>query len=565
MQKNIGKSGRLARLALALALGIGVFFTDSIIVQIGLASFSIFVLYEALVGWCAWYAIIGKNTCPIPFQNTAQQQKKKIIIIGAGPGGLSAGMILAHRGYDVEIFERHDEVGGRNAPIRINGYTFDVRPTFVMLPQVFADIFSLAGRDYYRELDIIPLETLYRLRYSDGRDFFVHAEKSALKKEFDRVFPHEWSGYERWFAFHQKKHERVIDCLGMPYQTWWSYFNLKILRALPYLQVHRSVMSVLGDYFQSEDLKMSMAFQAKYLGMSPWHCPGTFTILPFMEHKFGISHYRGGVNQLSQVMARIFQEEGGKIHLSTEAKQIIINDHKAVGVELQDGRTVMADEVIMNADFADGMQRLIPEVSRPSYTDEKLAQKEYSCSTFMLYLGVDKKYDIPHHNIFFGAEYKKNLEEISDAKVLPQDPAFYIQNACITDSSLAPEGKSTIYVLVPVPNKEANIDWTVEKEKYRDLIIQKIEQRTELKDISKHIEVERIITPDDWKNDMYVYRGAVFNLAHTLQQMLYLRPHNKYDDIDNFYIVGGGTHPGSGLPTILESGRIAADLISKKI
>lgn len=150
----------------------------------------------------------------------------------------------------------------------------------------------------------------------------------------------------------------------------------------------------------------------------------------------------------------------------------------------------------------------------------------------MLYLGVDKKYDMPHHNIFFGSDYRKNLAEISDEKVLPQDPAFYVQNACATDPSLAPEGKSTIYVLVPVPNKEANIDWSVEKERYRDLIIKKIEERTEMKDIRDHIEVERIITPDDWQNELRVYRGAVFNLAHTVSQMLYLRPHNKFDDID---------------------------------
>ena len=390
-------------------------------------------------------------------------------------------------------------------------------------------------------------------------------DKAALKEEFDRVFPGEWLGYERWFAFHQTKHERVIDCLRIPYQSWYSYLSPRLLRALPYIQAHRSVMSVLGDYFVSEDLKMSMAFQAKYLGMSPWKCPGTFTILPFMEHAFGVAHYRGGVHQLSQVMARICREEGGTIHLSTEVKRVIIDGDKAIGVELFDGREVLADEVIMNADFTDGMHRLVPEVNRPSYTDQKIANKVYSCSTFMLYLGVNKRYDIPHHNIFFGSEYRKNLSEITDEKVLPQDPAFYVQNACVTDSSLAPEGKSTIYVLVPVPNKEANIDWSVEKEGYRELIIRQIEQRTEMKDIREHIEVEHMITPDDWERELYIHQGAVFNLAHTFGQMLYLRPHNKFDDLDHFYLVGGGTHPGSGLPTILESGRIAADLISEKL
>lgn len=488
--------------------------------------------------------------------------KKKIVIIGAGPGGLSAGMILAHRGYQVDIFERRSDVGGRNAPIKVQGYTFDVGPTFVMLPQVFADVFALAGRDYDKELDILPLDTMYRLRYGDGRDFIVSYDKDKLKQEFDRVFPGQWPGYERWFKFHKTKTERVIDCLRVPYQTPFSYFNRRILKALKYIQAHRSVMSVLGDYFTGDDLKWSMAFQAKYLGMSPWDCPGTFTILPFMEHAYGLTHYRGGINQLSQAMARIVTEEGGKIHLSQEVTAINTNNGLATGVKLASGEVVAADEVIMNSDFAYGLTNLLAESARPSFTNKKLANKAYSCSTFMIYLGVNKKYDIPHHNIFFGSNYRQNLDEIAKLKVLPQDPAFYVQNASITDDTLAPTGKSTIYILVPVPNLTAKIDWAREKQVYRDLVIEKIVQRTELKDIKEHIEVERIITPLDWQDDLKIYLGATFNLAHTVKQMLYLRPHNRFNDIKNMYLVGGGTHPGSGLPTILESGRIAADLIT---
>ncbi len=488
--------------------------------------------------------------------------KKKIAIIGAGPGGLAAGMILAHRGHSVQIFERRPEVGGRNSPLKVQGYTFDVGPTFVMLPQAFADIFSLSGRIYEKELDIKQLNILYRLRYGNGKDFVVHYDKTELKKEFDRVFPGEWSGYEKWFKFHKIKTERVIDCLKMPYQTPWSYFNSKIIKAFRYIQAHRSVMSVLSDFFQSEDLKWSMAFQAKYLGMSPWECPGTFTILPFMEHAYGIAHYRGGVHQLSQVMARILKEEGGVIHLSRQVNKILTHNGRAIGLELADGEKILADEVIMNTDFAYGMKSLLNEEDRPSFNNDKLAKMSYSCSTFMLYLGIDGTFDLPHHNIFFGSDYRRNLDEISKLKILPQDPAFYLQNACVTDKTLAPPDKSTIYVLVPVPNLSANIDWQKEKQSYRDLIISKIEQRTEIKDISKRIEVERIITPLDWRDQLHVHEGAVFNLAHAVSQMLYLRPHNKFNDLDNLYLVGGGTHPGSGLPTILESGRIAADLIS---
>jgi len=178
-------------------------------------------------------------------------------------------------------------------------------------------------------------------------------------------------------------------------------------------------------------------------------------------------------------------------------------------------------------------------------------------------LGLDKKYDIPHHNIFFAKDYKHNIEQIFNSKELPEDPSFYIQNASVTDATLAPEGKSTIYVLVPVPNLDASIDWTVQKKQYRDLIIKMISEKTEMKDIENHIEVERIISPSDWESKINVYKGAVFNLSHTVGQMLYLRPHNKFKEVDGLYLVGGGTHPGSGLPTIVESGRITADLISQ--
>jgi phytoene desaturase len=487
--------------------------------------------------------------------------QRHIIVIGAGPGGLSAAMILAHRGHRVTVLERAADVGGRNAPIHVDGYTFDVGPTFVMMPQLFEDVFRLAGRDYYRELKSLKIDPMYRLRFSDGRDFTVYNDKQKLEAEFNRVFPGEWAGYQRWFAYHQKKFNRVIDCLRIPYMKPWSYLNPKLLRALPYLQAHRSVMSVLSDYFTSEDLKMSMAFQAKYLGMSPWDCPGTFTILPYMEHAFGISHFRGGVHQLSQAMVRIVREEGGDIRLHTEVTKLVTSGKRITGVQLLNGETLTADEVVMNADFADGMTRLLDEGARPSWTNKKIERSAYSCSTFMIYLGVNKRYDIPHHNIFFGENYRQNLREISETKVLPPKPAMYVQNASMIDPSLAPAGKSTIYVLVPVPNLESSIDWTTAKQSYRDLVIAQLMERSEMKDLDQHIDVERVITPLDWKQDVRVYRGAVFNLAHTINQMLYRRPHNRFDDLENLSIVGGGTHPGSGLPTILESGRIAADLI----
>ncbi|MEM4367881.1 MAG: phytoene desaturase family protein, partial [Candidatus Anstonellales archaeon] len=256
---------------------------------------------------------------------------------------------------------------------------------------------------------------------------------------------------------------------------------------------------------------------------------------------------------------------GAKIHLNSEVKRIITEGRKAIGIELKNGEINYADFVVINADFSYSMLNLVDKNLVKKYSEENLKKNKYSCSTFMLYLCLDKLFHIPHHNIVFGESYKKHVDDIFVNYKLPDDLSFYIQNACITDPSLAPKGKSTLYVLVPVSNLRANIDWNKEKKNFRDSVIEQIKQKTELKDLDQHIICEKIVTPLDWHNDFNVYIGATFNLAHNLSQMLYFRPHNEFECLENVYLVGGGTHPGSGLPTIYESGRISANLILDKI
>lgn len=490
--------------------------------------------------------------------------KKKIIIIGAGPGGLSAGMLLAHKGFDVTIYEKQPYVGGRTSALKAGNYTFELGPTFVMLPQIFEEAFQLTNRKLSDYVKLKRLDTLYRLHYHDGKNFNVFYDKQKLKQEIKRLFPGDETAYEKYFNDQKRKFDLMYPCLQVPYGKWYNYLRPKLLKAFPVMDNFTSVYKVLSRYFKFEEMKMAMSFQSKYLGMSPWECPGAFTILSYVEHAFGIYHPIGGVHKISEAMEKVIQEEGGKIILKSPVKKILISNGKISGVELMDGTKDIADVVIMNADFATGMTNLLPEKMRGKWTDKNLKKRPYSCSTFMLYLGISKKYNFPHHNIFFAKDYKKNIDEIFKKKKLPEDPSFYIQNASITDPTLAPSGKSTIYVLVPVPNLDANIDWDKEKKRYRDTVIQKIKEQTEMKDIEDYIEEERIITPKDWSEKIDVYKGAVFNLAHTLPQMLFLRPHNEFENLPGLYLVGGGTHPGSGLPTILESGKITAQLISQK-
>jgi len=487
--------------------------------------------------------------------------KKKVVIIGAGPGGLTAGMLLAHHGHQVDIFEKKDVVGGRNAPVKLGGFTFDTGPTFLMLLEVLEQSFADAGRDLNKYLDLKRIDPMYRLRFDGTKDFFPTGDEKRMVEEIERAFPGDGQNYLRFKKTEGKKFDRVYPCLKVPYGSFLSYLKPRFIKAIPRLDPFASVYDRLAGYFRHEHLRIAMTFQAKYLGMSPWQCPATFTILSVIEHKFGIYHPIGGLNKISEAMAKVIREDGGKIHLNTPVKQLLVKDHTAKGILLEDGRVVEADKVIINPDFAWAMSHLVKPEDRRKYTDAKLKKMEYSCSTFMLYLGLDKLYDIPHHNVIFADDYRDNVEDIVHRKALSSDPSVYIQNASITDPTLAPAGKSAIYVLVPVTNQTSGLDWQKERKAFRDRVIGIIKQKTELKDIDRHIEAEKIITPADWEKEYGIYHGATFNLSHKITQMLSFRPHNKFEEFGNCYLVGGGTHPGSGLPTIYQSGRIAATMI----
>jgi phytoene desaturase len=491
--------------------------------------------------------------------------KKKVIIIGAGPGGVSAGMLLAHQGVEVHIFEQNDYVGGRNSLIQLGDYRFDMGPTFFLMKDVLEDIFERTGRKLSDYVTLQEIDPMYRLFFSEDKVFYPSRNQEKMKTGMEKTFPGSYNGYLKYLQKEKRKYDQLIPCLAMPYSSVIDLLKWQFLSSIPYLDAHISVVDVLGRYFDDDDLKVSFSFQAKYLGMSPWEAPGLFSILSYIEHGGGIYHITGGLYQLSVAMAKVVEEEGGKIHLSTPVKKLLVKNGKAVGVLLEDGSEELADDIIVNADFAHAMTTLVDRQDRRKYSDERLEKKKFSCSTFMLYLGINHIYqEFPHHNIIFAEDYKKNVEEITHHNMLSRDPSFYVQNASVTDSTLAPEGKSTIYVLVPAPNNNSGIDWEQEKMPFRETILNLMENRGEFHDIRQYIDVEKIITPQDWQEQVSVYKGAVFNLGHQISQMLMFRPHNQFEEFDNCYLVGGGTHPGSGLPTIYQSGIISASLILKK-
>jgi phytoene desaturase len=263
-------------------------------------------------------------------------------------------------------------------------------------------------------------------------------------------------------------------------------------------------------------------------------------------------------------MAKVFEEEGGAIKLKSPVKKLMVESGKVRGVELESGKKDLADAVVINADFAYSMTNLLKPDEIRKWSPKNLEKKKFSCSGFLMYLGVDKIYDQPHHTIIFARDYRKNVEDIFNNKQLSEDISLYVRNSSINDDRVAPKGKSNVYVLVPIANNRSGIDWEKEAPRLRELVLDIIEKRTAMKDIRDHIVEEKIIAPTQWEKEYNVYKGAIFNLAHSLDQMLYFRPHNQFEELKNCYLVGGGTHPGSGLPTIYDSGRITAELITKK-
>jgi phytoene desaturase len=486
---------------------------------------------------------------------------KKIIVIGAGPGGLAAAMLLAGKGYDVEVYEKQTFVGGRNGAVTMDGYTFDIGPTFLSMPEIAEELFEAAGRNLHDYVDLQELSMMYELIFKDKR-VQMFKDPEQLSEEIERHYPGNAEGYTRFMNDTRKKMERLKPILQSPMDRYYQYISWKVLRALPQLSLGKSLYSVLSDYFTDHELRLAFTFQSKYLGMSPWECPGAFSILSFMEHEYGIFHPIGGVNQLSKAMAKVVTEHGGSIHLGRGVKKLWIEDRNVVkGIITEDGEQVSADEVIINGDFAHVMSNLVEDGVLKKYSKEKLKKKKYSCSTFMIYLGIDKQYDLPHHSILFAEDYKRNVEEITETFTLPEDPSIYIQNASVTDKTLAPPGHSTLYILAPVPNNVSGIDWTKNEQMFRNLVLDAVESKTNLKNIREHIQVEKIISPHHWEVDFNIYQGATFNLGHQLTQMMALRPHNKFEELENCWLVGGGTHPGSGLPTILESARITTNML----
>ncbi len=396
---------------------------------------------------------------------------KSVIIIGAGPGGLSTAMLLAKAGLEVTVIESQPRVGGRTSAIEGDGYRFDLGPTFFLYPQILEEIFTAVGRDLHREVPMKRLDPQYRLIFGAGGELLCSSNIERMVAEIAKLAPADAPQFRRFMAYNRAKLEKLAPCLQTPFPGWTSLLQMRLLAVLPYLKPWKSLHAELSSYFRDPRLQLAFTFQSKYLGMSPFQCPSLFSILSFLEYEYGIWHPIGGCNALTRGMARVATELGATIRLNEPVEEILFEGRRAVGVRTATGE-LRADAVVVNADFGHAMTTLVPGRLRRRWTDATIARKRFSCSTFMLYLGIEGRCDeLQHHNIYVTRNYRQNLDDIESRHVLTEDPSFYVENPCRTDETMAPAGHSALYVLVPVSHQHPNIDWGKERDRYRQVAL----------------------------------------------------------------------------------------------
>jgi phytoene desaturase len=485
---------------------------------------------------------------------------KRVLIVGAGPGGLAAALLLARAGLSVKVIERQPQVGGRTSTLHRDGFRFDLGPTFFLYPRVLQEILAAVGRDLHVEVPMVRLDPQYHLVFGAGGELRCTPDVDEMERQIARIHPGDAGAFRRFLDDNRVKLARFRSCLERPFLGLRDVLSWGMARLLPVLRPWLSLDGELARYFRDPRIRLAFSFQSKYLGMSPFNCPSLFSILSFLEYEHGVWHPLGGCGAVTRSLARIARDLGVDISLNEDVEAVLCRGHKAVGLRTNRGEQ-RADAVVINADFARAMTRLVPDSVRRRWTDRRIEGKKFSCSTFMLYLGVEGRYDhLGHHTIYMARDYSGNLEDIEKRHVLSEDPSFYVQNASVTDPSLAPPGHSTLYVLVPVTHQHANVDWRSERARFRRVALRQL-AKLGLDDVERRIRTEHAVTPADWDAKYQIHKGATFSLAHNLAQMLHLRPHNRFEDLESVYLVGGGTHPGSGLPVIFESARISSRLL----
>jgi len=484
----------------------------------------------------------------------------RAVVIGSGFGGLAAAVRLGARGYDVTVCEKLDKPGGRAYVYEQDGFVFDAGPTIVTAPFLLEELWELCGRKMADDVDLRAINPFYRIRFDDGSHFDYSGDDEAMKAEIARFNPDDVAGYERFL-----KASSMLYDIGFDQLLTESFDSFgKMTRVLPQLlrsQFYRSVYSLVSRYIKHPKLKMVFSFHPLLVGGNPFTTTAVYALIAQLERRHGVHFAMGGTGSLVKGLVKLIESQGNTIRCNAAVKQICVDNGRAVGVELESGVTLDADVVVSNADSAATYRYLVPEADSKRWNARKLDKSRYSMSLFVWYFGTDRRYeDVPHHMILLGPRYKALLEDIFDSKRLADDFSLYLHRPTATDPSLAPAGCDTFYVLSPVPNLDGETDWEHAAETYRQRIAAALDE-TVLPGLEQHTVTSRLLTPIDFRDRLFSYKGAAFGLQPILMQTAWFRPHNRSEDIEGLYLVGAGTHPGAGMPGVISSAKVLDDVV----
>jgi len=506
-------------------------------------------------------AALGVRTSPPrDLAASARGAGKRVAIVGAGFGGLAAAIRLQAAGMNTVIFEARDKAGGCAYVYEQDGYTFDGGPTVITAPTCLEELFTLAGRRMEDYVELIPVHPMYRLCWEDGTVINYDVMNGQMEREIARVAPDDLDGYRRFEDYAQKVFETGYTPLAdKPFLRLRDM--LKVAPEMVRLRSDRSVYATVARFVKDERIRQALSFHSLLVGGNPFATSSIYTLIHHLERNWGVSFPRGGTGALVRALVRLYGELGGQLRLSTPVERIRVEDQTGRSSHWVEARGLPRerfDWVVSNADLHQTYARFYGDHPAAQARAKKLEHMDWSMSLFVLYFGTRRKFpNLAHHTILFGPRYRDLLDDIFRGSVLPADFSLYLHAPTVTDVSLAPPGGETFYVLSPVPHLDrARVDWNETKVDYAQKILAYLERT--LPGLRRDIVTWRAFTPLDFQQTLGTWQGASFSVAPKLLQSAYFRPHNRDEKIPGLYLVGSGTHPGAGVPGVINSAKATA-------
>ena len=478
------------------------------------------------------------------------------IVIGSGFGGIAAALRLKAKGHKVTLIEKHPDLGGRARVFRKNGFIFDGGPTVITAPYLINELFELFKKDPKDYIKLSPLKVWYQFVFEDKSKFNYSGNEDEMKAQIEELNKEDVKGYEKLVSFTKKIFDKgFTELADIPFDK--PFVMMQQLPSLLKLKSYKSVYSLVSSYIKNEKLRRMLSMHPLLVGGNPFTTTSIYGLILYLEKKWGIHYSMGGTGNIIKGFEKLMNEVGIKVIKGNEVTKILSKNNKISSIQLDNHDYIDADNVICNADPPAVYEKLLDEKNNNSFLFKwKKKRMEYSMGLFVYYFGTKKIYDnVEHHTIKFGSKYKEHLDDIFDKKKLNNDVSYYLHRPSATDKSMAPEGNDCFYVLVPVPNNQSGIDWSIEGDKMKKLIIDKMENDL-MPNLRNNIVEDFYLTPDYFEKDLNTKFGSGFSIQPKFTQSAYFRFHNKSEIYDGLYFVGAGTHPGAGVPGVLSSAKV---------